>query len=248
MMEPMKPRGLVIALLLSAAALMAWSPSRWTGTSGGLRVTITDKDVVAVDSKGAKTFSLQLSSHEGSDAADADSTSVDYGPLSLVGPYLSLERELATSSPGAAHVSPLRDFVTLDVRSVGPVSLKRWFTEEQLMAVLTQDRFVMEKLKLPRPGMSSLKDLVDGFSLLNDCHFSLGEGGMESFAFYDLDRQGRVAIRIGLTHTCLSGDPDDRRQLGVLLPIPPSLESDLKAAATREHGFLMKDGRKLFKR
>jgi hypothetical protein len=241
-------RRLVVGFLLCAAATLAQGPTRWTGTSGGFRVTITDKDVVATNSKGAKTFSLPLADHMGPDPGDDDSTSQDLSPLSLVGPYLSLERELVTSSPGAAHPSSLRDFVTLDVRDVGPVSLKRWFTEEQLMAVLSQDRFVMEKLKLPRPGVTSLKDLADGFSLMNDCHFSFGENVLESFAFYDLDRQGRVAIRIGLTHTCISGDPADRSQLGVLLPIPPSLESDLKAAAKREHGFLMKDSRKIFRR
>lgn len=218
---------------------------RWTGTSGGLRVTINDKDVVAADSKGVRLFSLrELFPNSESDDPDVETQSAIYRPLSLVGPYMSLERDGSSYTPGAAHASIENEFVTLDLRERRrPVPLTQWFTEEQLVSALKRDSFLAREVKLPLSGVDSLKGIVTAFARLNDCHFAILDERMESFAFYALKDDGRVAVRVGLLNSCLSDS--DVRQLGLLLPVPRSLEEDLKAAAQGRHGFLMKDSGKL---
>ena len=85
---------LALALLLGTVSAIAASSLRWTGTSGGLRVAISDKDVVAADSNGIRSFSLrELFPNFESDDPEVDTHSAIYRPLSLVGPYLSLERD-----------------------------------------------------------------------------------------------------------------------------------------------------------
>jgi hypothetical protein len=69
---------------------------------------------------------------------------------------------------------------------------------------------------------------------------------MTSFAFYELKDRAQVAIRVGLVNSCIVGD--EFKQLGLLLPVPHALETDLKAAATGRQGFLMKDSRRLLGR
>ena len=238
----------ILVLLFTAGSTTAAGASLWTGTSGGLRVTISQKEVVASDSSGTRVFPLSLSSDTKSAVPDLDSHSGSYEPLSLVGPYLSLEREISESLSGAAHVSSVRDFVALDLKepNLPEISLTRWFTEEQLVSVLKKDSFVAQQLRLPRAGMDSLKTLADAFKILNNCRFSLGDGSMTSFAFYELKGRDQVAVRIGLNNSCIVGD--EFKQLGLLLPVPPALETDLRAAATGRQGFLMKDSRKLFGR
>jgi hypothetical protein len=224
---------------------MAAGSKRWTGTSGGLHVTITQGDVVAADAKGARLFSLrELFPNVESDDPNVDTYSASYRPLSLVGPYLSLERDGGASAPGAAHAQPDRGFVTLDLRKPErSVPLTRFFTEQQVLSAFRKDGF-LATLKVPLAGVDSLKALTDAFAKLNDCHVELGEGHFESFAFHSLNGDGLVAVRFGLQNTCLT-DPEIR-QLGLLLPVPPTLESDLKAAAERRHGFLMKDSKRVF--
>jgi len=249
----------VLAVLFAVETTTAAGASLWTGTSGGLHVTISEKDVVVSDSKGTRKFPLSFSSDTKSDDSGVDSYSESYEPLSLVGPYLSLECESSESASGAAHVSSVRDFVTVDLRdpnrpgssrrppgSQTRVALTRWFTEEQLVSALKKDSFVSQQLRLPRAGMDSLKALADAFSILNNCRFSLGDGSMSSFAFYGLEVHSQVAVRVGLTNSCIVGD--EFKQLGLLLQVPPGLETDLKAAATGRQGFLMKDSRRLFGR
>jgi hypothetical protein len=254
---PRRSLSRVLALLFVAGSATAEDPSRWTGTSAGLHVTITDKTVVVSDSNGTRVIPLSVSSELKSEGSDVESYSDSYTPLSLVGPYLSLAHETSASLSGAAHVQSVRDFVTFDLRGpsqpaspgrAGPqtqLALTRWFTEEQLVSVLKKDPFVAQQLKLPRPGMDSLKALADAFNVLNDCHFSLGDGSMTNFAFYELKGHGDVAVRVRLVNSCIVDD--EFKQLGLLLPVPPELEIDLRAAAAG-HGFLMKDSRRLFGR
>lgn len=238
--------GGALALLLGAVFAIAAGSFRWTGTSGGLRVTISDKDVVAADSMGIRLFSLrELFPDFKSDDPDVDTHSAIYRPLSLVGPYLSLESNGSSFTPGAAHASIENRFVTLDLRKrEGPVSLTRWFTEGQLVSALKNDPFLAQQSKLPLSGVDSLEAFATAFARLNDCHLSIVDGRLESFAFHTLKGDGLVAVRFGIPNSCL-GD-NEIRQLGLLLPVPPSLENDLKAAAQGRHGFLMKDARKLF--
>ena len=235
----------VLALLLGAVSTLAAGAIRWSGTSDGLRVTVTDEDVVAADSKGTRLFSLrEFFPNFESDDPDVDTQSAIYRPLSLVGPYLSLERQGSSFTPGAAHAAIDNAFVTLDLRKrERPVSLTRWFTEEQLLSALKKDPFLAQQSRLPLSGMSSLEAFASAFARLNDCHLSIVDGRMESFAFYAL-KEGGVAVRFGIPNSCLSDN--QIRQLALVLPIPPSLEDHLQSAASRRHGFLMKDSRKLF--
>ena len=137
---------LALALLLGTVSAIAASSLRWTGTSGGLRVAISDKDVVAADSNGIRSFSLkELFPNFESDDPEVDTHSAIYRPLSLVGPYLSLERDGSSFTPGAAHASIENGFVTLDLRKrERPVSLTRWFTEDQLLSALKKSSGVKE--------------------------------------------------------------------------------------------------------
>jgi hypothetical protein len=230
----------LVGLLLAALSMTAASAFRWTGMSGGIRVTISEKDVLAKDPGGKKVFSLRelYGPDIASDDPDVDTQSTLYRPLSLVGPYLSLDREASGFTPGAAHVWTQNEFVTLDLTEPKrPVALTRWFSEQQLLAALNSDPFLSERLKLPRKGVESLAALAGVFSRANDCRLSIGDGPIESFAFYSLEPEGKVAVRVGLVNSCIQ---EPMTQLGLLLPVPPSLTQDLKAAAERRHGFLMK--------
>src|SRR5260370_30891425 len=175
----------LLVLFFAASSAIAASPFRWSGESGSLRVTITDRDVVAVDSSGKRVFSLAAPSGPDIvwDKPAVDGQSTLYRPLSLVGPYLSFESAASGMTPDAAHVWTLNRFVTLDLMGPKrPVALTRWFSEQQLLAALNSDPYLAERLKLPRKGVESLAALAGVFSRANDCRLSIGDGPIESFA------------------------------------------------------------------
>src|SRR5260370_17473324 len=104
----------LLVLFFAASSAIAASPFRWSGESGSLRVTITDRDVVAVDSSGKRVFSLAALSRPDivSDKPDVETQSTLYPPLSLVGPYLSFESAASAMTPSAAPVLHLHTVVT----------------------------------------------------------------------------------------------------------------------------------------
>jgi len=63
-------------------------------------------------------------------------------------------------------------------------------------------------------------------------------GLLTSFAFYDA-KDGRVAVRIGLSHGCEVAR-GNLTQLGIWLDVPDSLREDLARAADGSGGLLMK--------
>jgi hypothetical protein len=71
----------------------------------------------------------------------------------------------------------------------------------------------------------------------------LPEPTIRSFAFHRRIDGKHVAVRVGLTNSCVQGEII---QLGIVLPIPAALAPDLADAATSRRGFLMSASRRLF--
>ncbi len=219
----------------------AAAPPLWAGDSGGFHVTIGADRLVASDRRGKVAFALESEVvRDWQDGVPYTS----YVPLALVGPYLSLERDLVQSEAGAAHPQHLRDFVTVDLREPGkPVSLTQWYSEAELLSALLADPYLQDRLKGTSEQIASLRSLSDAMNRLNDCHAGLHESSITSFAFHRRIDRNRVAVRIGLDQSCIQGEIV---QLGIVLRIPDALASDLADAAGGRRGFLMNTARRIF--
>jgi hypothetical protein len=229
-----------LLLALSIGQAVAGPPPLWSGNSGGLRVTITADSLVAADRRGRAVFELKSTVEEPHDGAP----SVSYVPLSLVGPYLSLESDLAQSEEGAAHAQHARDYITVDLRAPGrPVALRDWYGEAELLSALLADPTLGDRLQGAKARITSLQALADEIDRLNDCRLQLPEPTIRSFAFHRRIDSKHVAVRVGLTNSCIQGEIV---QLGIVLPIPAALAPDLADAATSRRGFLMNASRRLF--
>jgi|KBSMisStandDraft_5_1062788.scaffolds.fasta_scaffold12954_7 hypothetical protein len=229
---------LVLPLLVGRA--VAGPPPLWSGNSGGFHVTITADSLVAADRRGRAVFELKSTVEEPREGVP----SVSYVPLSLVGPYLSLESDLAQSEEGAAHVQRSRDYITVDLRAPGrPVALRDWWSEAELLSALLADPYLSDRLKGAKARIASLQTLADEIDRLNDCHLQLPEPTIRSFAFHRRIDSTHVAVRVGLANSCIQ---DEIIQLGIVLPIPAALAPDLAEAAASRRGFLMNASRRLF--
>lgn len=217
---------------------------RWQGTSGGYKVTISDKDISATDAEGKLILSLKKDFDESNKAEEAEEgweSQITYRPLSLVGPYLSLQ-VFMSAYMGGAHPMAATSFVTMDLRDPKkPATLLTWYDDKTIATQLSKDKVLKKHLKLKKNTAVSMEMLENNFVGPEDCKFTLTKEAVGSFAFYSLEKE-QVAVRVGLSHGCETAR-GSLTQFGILLPIPSAIAEDLKAAADKKAGFLMKDSK-----
>lgn len=162
-----------------------------------------------------------------------------YKPLSLVGPYLSVEKTVEAFE-GGAHNYGGTQYLTINLdkekklisnrdNNVKKVLLTDIFPEDVVLKALLSDKIIKSEVK--RKKIKSLKELSDlerefSFSNLN-----------ESFSFHHLEGN-KVAVRIGLSGCC-SVNERSLIQIGILLAVPKNLAENFNFSAKKK--FLMTD-------
>jgi hypothetical protein len=238
------PSPVLLALMLLTGTSIAQHTS-------GYELKETDGDLQVLGTRGAP-LSLQnsaqvewqrITEQSGGQQLSAD---VTYRVLSLVGRYMSIEKEIDCDC-GGAHPVAVKSFETLDLASSSSskprlVSLDVIFPPATLLAALEADKLVvgaLQNLQTPRPVI--LGDLLEALHYqsvrIGECSYTFGDNLLTHFAFNDVSGD-RVAVRIGLSH-----ESEECRgqlaQLGISLPIPPPLRPALTAARSGRSGFLM---------
>lgn len=254
-------RAALAASLLVSAVLPATADAQiWIGTAHGFRVTWTERDVTARPVSGrGPVLSLRkvqedtwgTPDFEEGDLAEApDEVRVTYRVLSVAGPLLAVE-ETTWCDCGGAHPISWAGFTTYDLRrstadSLAQASLTDFFPAEDVRAALARDPLVARVLAAKGAAPRTLDGLLSALELEeiegpDECTYSAGPEVLRQFALHHLEG-GRVAVRISLGHhveLCRG----KYIQLGILLPVPPSLRADLEAASARRAGFLMQHAR-----
>lgn len=217
------------------------SPRRiWCGRSGGLTWDWRTDGLTVQAGHGAPG-ALLVRKAEAKRCNDADES---YRVLSIVGALVSFENVFGGDC-GGAHPQEFSAWTAVDAaRGAQPVSLATLFPEGAILRALLADRLVKKALqgqRVPESLDALLKALawMKGGGEPEGCAYTFGEDLLQHFAFHHVEG-GQVAVRIGLSHGCevMRGN---LTQIGILLPIPAGLIADLASAASREHGFLMKD-------
>jgi hypothetical protein len=167
---------------------------------------------------------------------------VAFAPLSLVGPYLSYQRE--DSWDGGAHPSGSERFVTVDARDPKrAVRLTDLFPPDVIRRALLADpivRRVLQREKIAPPAtLDGVLKALSGrfFGGEDDSKYSFPSNLMTDFAFHHVEN-GHVAVRFLLPH----GSEIFRfqnTQMGILLPIPAGLKTAFIQAAAGKSGALM---------
>lgn len=163
--------------------------------------------------------------------------------LSLVGPYLSIEKASEWDSEGAAHPGHVTEWKTIDARNPKKeVSLDEIFDAKAILKALLNDRVVKAGLesagyasdeKSIRRLVKSLGDLVSRLTTevnaaqLSDDgpDFKFPDDFLKRFSIYD-QIGDKTQIRIGLPH----GSEVSRgalTQIGITLPTPQKLKTAL---------------------
>jgi hypothetical protein len=183
--------------------------------------------------------------------------------LSVVGPIVSISDNSGCDC-GGAHPSAATVYRALDLSKPGEadlgyegykkhgkmVQLTDYFPEADIFRALLADSLIQKALKSSgkrRPA--TLAALMKAIYLqpvpVEECAYELSDDLLTRFAFHHLEN-GQVAVRLGLTHayeTCRGSSTE----IGILLPIPPSLKPQLAQAQSGTAGFLMKDEKKIAK-
>ena len=187
--------------------------------------------------------------------------------LSVVGPIVSYELleysycKDADGSGGWAHPSVGVRYSVIDLNHPGErVTLTSLFPEASILKALLTDPLV--KRALTDRGPPTPRTLSDFARLVKDstpleleptagtkqapreCSFLFPDDFLSQFAFHHLE-DGMVAVRLSLepsSGACRTA----HTELGLLLPIPQSLKSELAQGAVLRQGFLLKDHLKMF--
>jgi hypothetical protein len=173
----------------------------------------------------------------------------DTKELSSVGPYLSVKKDLDNFCPSAAHPSNSHDVNT--TRNGKPVTLTDIFKSKDVFEALMNDRIVKDAMKSVGQNPHNLDEFKAVFSNYGSINIyeerpdkepvsaELNANALDHFAFHHLDGN-KVAVRLKLDP---SGEADRNIEdyLGILLPVPPELKQDFRAAESGKKGFLMKD-------
>lgn len=184
--------------------------------------------------------------------------------LSVVGPIISLRDNNSTTCDQAAHPGGETRYTAIDLSKAGNVGYKELemevdlsnpgkivkltdiFGEAEILSALLADPLVREALSRSGSRPQTLSKLIEEFAggaNVTDKHcYSVSEDMLTRFAFHHIEN-GKVAVRLGL-----SGAGPCREfltEIGILLPIPPSLRTALAQAEAGKEGFLMKDLKKI---
>jgi hypothetical protein len=223
----------------------------WSGNSGGFAIEWRRSDIT-VRSRGALLISFRaLAAREWMQLhRDASGQSLAFeksdAVISAVGPYLSIQ-EGTFCDCGGAHPMEVERFRANnlnDSRSNGPApaDLAQIFPQTEIFHALVADKIVQSILQQSdeqSPG--SLQELLQTLAfksfMQGDCSYYFGPEFLSSFAFHHLEA-GKVGIRLSVSHEAESCR-GSFAQIGILLPIPEALQSDLEAAQARRSGLLM---------
>lgn len=187
--------------------------------------------------------------------------------MSIVGTLVSFKDSYYVGCEREAHPSIETRFTTIELAKSGEVlyaleqdipmmevdlanpgnvvKLTDYFTEEEILRALLADRVVRKALDTVNAAThpKTLAELVEYFEKNN---YELGESGYElrpdfltRFAFHHI-KSNRVAVRIGLPPH-YGANRALHKQLGLLLPVPAKLRTQLELASQRRQGFLMRD-------
>jgi hypothetical protein len=230
------------ALLLFAVACLHAQPPGYTieSSATSLKVIRSDnKKVVfdaAADAKAAWNKMVRIAKGT---PMEAEFT---YRPLSSVGPYLSLE-EAEFCDCGGAHPTAVKRFRSIDLSrpTPAPADLTAIYPVPVILAALRDDPAVSKILPPSKPEslprlLSTLQDLT---VKVKDCEYGFNEDLLRSFAFYDL-KETSVSVRLSLPaaeEVCRG----EMTQLGLPMPIPESLRTQLLDAKNHRAGLLMID-------
>jgi hypothetical protein len=185
--------------------------------------------------------------------------------LSLVGSLLSYEENEDSycgqrNGPGWNHPSDQISYRVVDLSQPDrQISLTDFFSESAVLKALLADPTIKEALsgaENPRqPGTvaelagmivesgEGIKPAKDTAESPKECGFVFPEHPLRQFAFHHLEN-GKIAVRLSLdpnSGACHSA----HAQLGILLPIPATVEASLTAAQSQVKGFLMDSTRRL---
>ena len=141
------------------------------------------------------------------------------------------------------------DLPTTEVDPAHPgkaVLLTDLFAEQDILQALLKDAVINRALSLAKESkqikqptnLTELMTLLEGNLGVNNCPFSFSDDYLTRFAFHHLEND-KVAVRLSLTpgNQACHGQ---KAQLGLLLPIPPSLKESLALADSNKQGFLMR--------
>jgi hypothetical protein len=184
--------------------------------------------------------------------------------LSVVGSIISLRDNNSTACDQAAHPGGETRYTAIDLMRAGGVGYRELemevdganpskivkltdiFEEADILNALLADPLVKEALGSSGSRPQTLSKLIEEFGAgasVTDKHcYSVSEDMLTRFAFHHLEN-GKVAVRLGL-----SGAGPCREfltEIGILLPIPPTLKTALARADSGTEGFLMKDLKKI---
>jgi hypothetical protein len=187
--------------------------------------------------------------------------------LSVVGPILSYELSEdsyckdADGSWGWPHPDSGVRYSVIDLNHPGErVSLTSLFPKASILKALLNDPLVRRALMArgaPAPGtLSDFARLIEDSTPLEleptggtkqaprGCPFRLPDDFLSQFAFHHVE-DGMVAVRL-ILEPGVGACRTAHTELGLLLPIPQSLKSELAQGGVLRQGFLPKDHLKMF--
>ena len=228
----------------------------WQGLSGGLNIHWTKADITA-HHEGNVLFSAKQ------DLAQKffEKEVLDYantGPvceytrtltlLSVVGTIASMKDTFEQHCQRFIH--GFHQFITIDLTNLNEIlKLTDLFPESMILEALLADKIIKKVLKKNKTQPSTLGALFEAVEknsliirdseLKEDCHFKFSESVLTQFAFHHLNNN-QVAVRLALLPSSANCQWS-QTQIGIYLPIPPSLKRSFKQAQNNQAGFLMKN-------
>lgn len=256
----------VLFMGLSPAFCAATTQTFWKGGSSGFQVEWSTTDLKAVDSKtGKSVFSARDVAAANFDRVKkklqpGEVYEEDYELLSVVGSILSLEYHARLGPPATGNTKPMEKgvtrYVSIDLQnpsgavsrltenreepseSLNCVRLSDLFGEKELLAAFTNDTVIQSTIDTTK--ISTLPELVKalkGKSLpAPDMCGKFDACLLNEFGFHHL-RGAKAAIRLGVSGA--EPHPEILSELGMVVPIPESLQPSLTLAAEGKEGILM---------
>lgn len=246
----------------------------WAGRSGVFKLRWTTSDITASSSsnqadvrfsakdlatRGFQEFAALL--EEGANCFSDRTFTV----LSVVGSIVSFRDNSSGMCVPSAHPFGETRFTSIDLARPDGVAYKELtmnvdltnpgkivrlsdlFPEEDILNAMLADPLVKralaeDKIVAPPKTLAQFVNTFTRAGLSNKECYSVSVDLLTRFAFHHLEND-RVAVRLGLSGTSLCRE--NLTQIGILLPIPPSLKTALKLAESGKEGFLMKDLQKI---
>jgi hypothetical protein len=179
--------------------------------------------------------------------------------LSVVGSLVSVRDNYYASCALEAHPAGETRLLAFDLARPGAVAYKEemntdlanpgkvvkltdFFPEADIVQALLADPFVRKNMLNPetKSPPKDLKEFLDSLAINTSekvC-LSIADDWLTRFAFHHVEN-GKVAVRLGFSG--LGPCRENLTELGLLLPIPPTLKTSLALAADAKEGFLMTD-------